>query len=159
MIRSFVIALAAVVIVAAPAQASCWKTDQVAAAKIRDMETMLMVSALRCRGNGGTMIARYNQFVVKSRGALLQVNDQLRTHFAENDGAGRALGAYDSYVTKIANRYGAGAEGLTCDDLSAITDAALSETPSFVALSALAERAGVQPLLGGGECEARFAAR
>ena len=105
------------------------------------------------------MIARYNQFVVKSRGALLQVNDQLRTHFAENDGAGRALGAYDSYVTKTANRYGAGAEGLTCDDLSAITDAALNETPSFVALLALAERAGVQPLLDGGACAVTFAGR
>ena len=159
MLRTVVIALAAIAIVAAPAQASCWKADQIAAAKIRDMETMLMVSALRCRADGGTMIARYNQFVVQSRSALLDVNDRLRAHFADSDGASNALSAYDGYVTKIANRYGAGAAGLNCGDLSALTDAALSEAPTFDALSALADRAGVQPLLDGGACEITIAAR
>ena len=157
--RTFIIALAAAVIVAAPAQASCWKADQVAAAKVRDFETMLMVSALRCRNNGGTMLSRYNKFVVQSRAALTEVNDTLRTHFAESVGAGHSLNAYDSYVTRIANRYGAGAEGLSCNDLSSITDAALSERPSFVALAALADRAGVQPLIDGTLCPNRIAAR
>lgn len=157
MMRTLVIALAAAAIIAAPAQAGCWKTDQVAAAKIRDLETMLMVSALRCRGNGGTMLARYNQFVVQSRAALTEVNDTLRTHFAESVGQARALNAYDGYVTRIANRYGAGAEGLSCEDMSAITDAALSERPSFAALASLAERAGVEPLLDEGTCAVRVA--
>ena len=111
--RSVVIALAAAAIIAAPAEASCWKADQVAAAKVRDLETMLMVSALRCRGEGGTMLARYNDFVVKGRPALIEVNDTLRQHFTESVGAGRSLDAYDSYVTRVANRYGAGAEGLS----------------------------------------------
>jgi hypothetical protein len=150
--RTLIIALAATAIVAAPAQAACWKPDQVAAAKVRDMETMLMVSALRCRGNGGTMLSRYNKFVVQSRTALTQVNDALRTHFVEAAGPVRALNAYDGYVTQIANRYGAGADGLTCNDLSSITDAALSERPTFAALAALADRAGVQPRLDGGVC-------
>jgi hypothetical protein len=158
MIRSFVIALAVVVIVAAPAQASCWKADQVAAAKIRDLETMLMVSALRCRSSGN-MLVRYNKFVVQARPALTQVNDALRTHFAESVGAGRALNAYDGYVTRIANRYGAGADGLSCNDLSSITDAAVSERPTFQALAALADRAGVQPLLDGGPCNVTMARR
>ena len=159
MVRSLVIALAATAIIAAPAHASCWKADQVAAAKVRDLETMLMVSSLRCRGNGGTMIARYNRFVVQARPALMQVNDTLRAHFSESVGAGRALNAYDGYVTRIANRYGAGAEGLSCDDLSSITDAAVSERPSFQALTALAERAGVEPLLDGGACSVSYARR
>jgi hypothetical protein len=150
--RTFIIALAATAIVAAPAQAACWKPDHVAAAKVRDFETMLMVSALRCRGNGGTMLSRYNKFVVQSRGALTQVNDTLRAHFAESVGSARALNAYDGYVTQIANRYGAGADGLSCNDLSSITDAAISERPTFAALAALADRAGVQPRLDGGMC-------
>jgi hypothetical protein len=158
MVRTIVIALAATAIVAAPAHATCWKADQVAAAKVRDLETMLMVSALRCRGSGN-MLARYNKFVVKARPALTQVNDTLRTHFAESVGAGRALNAYDSYVTRIANRYGAGADGLSCNDLSSITDAAASERPSFEALAALADRAGVQPLLEGGRCTVSYARR
>ncbi len=158
MIRTFVIALAATAIVAAPSRAACWKADQVAAAKVRDLETMLMVSALRCRAQGN-MLVRYNKFVVQARPALTQVNDSLRAHFAESVGSGRALDAYDGYVTRVANRYGAGADGLSCDDLSSITDAAISERPSFVALAALAERAGVQPLLEGGSCNVSFARR
>jgi hypothetical protein len=158
MVRTFVIALAATAIIAAPAHASCWKADQVAAAKVRDLETMLMVSALRCRAQGN-MLARYNKFVVNARPALTQVNDTLRSHFAESVGAGRSLNAYDGYVTKIANRYGAGADGLSCDDLSSITDAAVSERPSFQALAALADRAGVEPLLDGGACLVSYARR
>ena len=158
MIRTFVIALAAAAIVAAPAHASCWKADQVSAAKVRDLETMLMVSALRCRAQGN-MLVRYNKFVVQARPALTQVNDTLRSHFAESVGTGRALNAYDSYVTKVANRYGAGADGLSCSDLSSITDAAVSERPSFEALAALAERAGVMPLLDDALCAVTFARR
>jgi hypothetical protein len=159
MLRTIIIALAATALVAAPAQAGCWKADQVAAAKVRDLETMLMVSALRCRGNGGTMLARYNKFVVQSRTALTQVNNTLRVHFAESVGSARALNAYDSYVTRVANRYGAGADGLSCADLSSITDAAISERPSFAALAALAERAGVVPLLDETACAVTLARR
>jgi hypothetical protein len=158
MIRSLVIALAAAVIVAAPAHAACWKADAVDAAKVRDFETMLMVSALRCRAQG-TMLARYNKFVVQARPALTQVNDMLRAHFAESAGQGRSLNAYDGYVTRVANRYGAGADGLSCADLSSITDAAVAERPSFRALAALADRAGVQPLLEGGRCDVVIAER
>ncbi len=158
MIRTLIIALVATAIVAAPARAACWKSDQVEAAMVRDFETMLMVSALRCRAKGN-MLARYNKFVVQARPALMQVNDKLRAHFAEAVGQSRALNAYDGYVTRIANRYGAGAEGLSCDDFSSITDAAVAERPSLSALVALANRAGVQPLLDGGRCEVVFARR
>lgn len=158
MVRTLIIAFAATAIVAAPAEAACWKTDQVAAAKVRDLETMLMVSALRCRGEGN-ILERYNKFVVKARSALTQVNNTLRVHFAESVGAGRALNAYDGYVTRVANRYGAGADGLSCNDLSSITDAAANETPSFDALAALAERAGVRPLLDGAPCPITMARR
>jgi hypothetical protein len=158
MLRTLVIPLAATAIVAAPAHATCWKADRVAAAKIRDLETMLMVSALRCRAQGN-MLARYNKFVVQARPALTQVNDTLRAHFAEAVGSGRALNAYDGYVTKIANRYGAGAAGLSCADMNSITDAVISERPSFAALAALADRAGVQPILEGGQCGVSLARR
>lgn len=158
MIRTLVIALVASAIIAAPAQAACWKADQVDAAKVRDFETMLMVSALRCRKQGN-MLARYNRFVVQARPALTQVNDTLRAHFAEAVGHSRSLNAYDSYVTRVANRYGAGADGLSCDDFSSITDAAVAERPSFRALAALADRAGVKPLLEGGRCRETMARR
>ena len=90
---------------------------------------------------------------------MTQVNDALRAHFAEAVGPSRALNAYDSYVTRVANRYGAGADGLSCADLSSITDAAVAERPSFRALAELADRAGGQPLLEGSRCDVVMARR
>lgn len=150
--------LAAAVIAALPissAQAACWDENSVNAAKVRDMETMLMVSALRCRLKGDPqMLTSYNDFVRTSRAALVQVNDTLRAHFAGEGG----LNAYDRYVTAIANRYGGGAEGLTCEDMSSILAAAQAERGSLTGLTRLANAAEVQPVLDGGRCPVTIAA-
>ena len=120
------------------AQAQCWNEASVTAAKVRDMETMLMVASLRCRAGNPEMLAAYNDFVVQSRAALTQVNDQLRNHFG-------GLNAYDAYVTSVANRYGGGAAGLTCTDMASILSAARAEGGSFAGLTRLAEAAEVEP--------------
>lgn len=138
----------AAALVAGPAQA-CWNDAEVAAAKIRDMETMLMVSALRCRLQGHDFLAEYNGFIGQSRPALTRVNDDLRGHF---DGAG-GLDGYDRYVTAIANRYGAGVDGLACGDMASILEAALAEGGSYEGLARLAEAAQIAPALEGGRCE------
>lgn len=141
---------AAVAMLASPAQA-CWSDTQVAAAKIRDMETMLMVSALRCRLSGQDFLAEYNGFVSQSRVALTRVNDDLRGHFDDLDG-------YDRYVTSIANRYGAGVEGLACDDMASILSAAKAEGGTYDGLARLAEAAQIAPRLDGGQCAVEIAA-
>lgn len=119
------------------------------------METMLMVSALRCRSTDAQILGAYNHFVRSSRIALTQVNDTLRKQFADQGG----LNAYDRYVTSIANRYGAGAVGLSCADMSSILAAAQSEGGSLAGLSRLAEAAGVEPVLSGNRCSVTLAAR
>ena len=139
---------AAIALPATSAQAQCWSEAAVTAAKIRDMETMLMVASLRCRRHSNRMLADYNHFVRQSRAALVRVNEELRLHFAPAGG----LNAYDSYVTAIANRYGAGAEGLTCEDMASILSAANAEGGSFQGLARLASDAGVEPVLGGRRC-------
>ena len=139
------------------AEASCWTPVQVRAAQVRDLETMLMVSALRCRKSPEDFMARYNAFVVHSRGALTEVNAQLRAHFSQSVGAAQALNAYDNYVTRIANRYGAGAEGLGCSDMGSIVDAAMHQGGSFDTLAALAARASVEPMLDAPACSVRVA--
>lgn len=151
-------ALAAAILVAVPvtsAEAACWGEHAVSAAKIRDMETMLMVSALRCRGSDPTILPAYNTFVRTSRIALTQVNDTLRHQFADQGG----LNAYDRYVTSIANRYGAGAEGLSCADMSSILAAAQSEGRTVVGLSRLASAAQIEPVLTGSRCPVAMASR
>jgi len=151
-------ALAAAILVAVPvtsAQAACWSETAVSAARIRDMETMLMVSALRCRGSDPTILPAYNTFVRTSRIALTQVNKTLRQQFANQGG----LNAYDRYVTSIANRYGAGAEGLSCADMSSILAAAQSEGRTVVGLSRLANAAQIEPVLTGARCPVVLATR
>lgn len=143
----------AAILAASPAQAGCWNASEAAAAKVRDLDTMLMVSALRCRFSDVSVMERYNAFVVQDRAALVQVNDTLRAHFAPGLSAKEALNAYDNYVTAVANAYGAGAEGMSCADLGSIVDAAMADGASYDALVAVAERAGVQPRMDGGACE------
>jgi hypothetical protein len=159
MVRTAICALAALVIVAAPARAACWRGDEVAAAKVRDLDTMLMVSSLRCRTVDAGMVVRYNAFVTKHRAPLTQANVTLRARFAALVGKAGALNAYDKYITKVANRYGAGADGLSCADFSSIADAAMAESPNFAALAAIAERAGTQPVMDDAACPVTMARR
>ncbi len=132
-----------------PANAACWSNEAVDAAMVRDLETMLMVSTLRCRLGGMDMMEDYNHFISTARPALTQINDTLRNHFGTGNAA---LNAYDGYVTKVANRYGGGAEGLSCRDMNSILHAALAEGGSRQGLTRLAHNADVQPILPGGQC-------
>lgn len=148
-------AILASIMVSAPAQAAgCWSANAVDAAKVRDLETMIMVSALRCRLSGTDFLGKYNHFVRASRAALTEANDVLRAHFVAQ---GSGLNGYDRYVTSLANRYGAGAEGLNCRDMSDIADAALHEGKSLASLKKLAARADVQPDLKGARCNVSVA--
>lgn len=149
-------AVAGAVLLALPintAQAACWGQNAVDAAKVRDMETMLMVAALRCRTTFKGMLPAYNDFIRTSRTALTSVNDTLRAQFADQGG----LNGYDRYVTSIANRYGAGAEDLTCADMSSILEAARAERGSLVGLTRLADAANVRPVLPGSRCQTNIA--
>jgi hypothetical protein len=138
----------------APVQATCWSSAAADAARVRDMETMLMVSALRCKMTGKDVLSAYNLFVRTSRTALTEVNDSLRLHFTTSGG----LNAYDRYVTSIANRYGAGADGLNCNDIASILSAANAEGGSKAGLVRLSRDADVRPVLQGGLCAREIAA-
>lgn len=143
----------------APAYAACWSAPEVAAAQVRDLETMLMVSALRCRLMAKNFLGEYNQLIKQSRPALTAANDLLRAHFVAAAGAKGGLDAYDRYVTSIANRYGAGAAGLSCADMASILSAANAEQGSAAGLARLARDAGVNPVLSGGHCAVAVASR
>lgn len=156
--KTFVTAVIAATLPLAPASAAtCWKPVAVEAAQIRDFEMMLMVSALRCRSTGSNFLAAYNRFIREKRDALTQVNDELREHFRSVAGPVGALGAYDNYVTQLANVYGAGADGLACRDLQSITDAANALPAIRSALLELADAAGVTPHLSGARCDVMVA--
>lgn len=133
------------------AQAACWTPDEVRAANVRDLDTMLMVSALRCRGGDSNFLAAYNDFVVNGRPALTDANNRLRHHFTQVS-ARATEDALDRYVTRVANRYGAGVDGLNCRDFASLVRAAAASGNSIDELAALAERADIHPELGDGMC-------
>lgn len=147
--KAIIVAGAAMALVATPVNAACWTPREVAAAKVRDFDTMLMVSGLRCRFQNAALLATYNAVVTRHRAALAEANQQISGHFTAAIGGAKAL---DRYITRVANRYGAGAEDLSCESLELIAKAALNEPATLAALTSLAERAAVRPELPEGAC-------
>lgn len=154
--KKVILAVLAAVIPATPVQAACWTPERVSAAKVRDLDTMLMVASLRCRHTNVALLQSYNAYVVRHRKPLVKVNDTLRAHYAHPDKK-TAMNNYDNYVTKVANRYGAGVKGLNCTDMQSIVGAMAAEEPHVDALIAVAERAGVTPYIDGEHCGQAFA--
>src|SRR5438067_1922942 len=96
---------AAALLIAAPANAAtCWKPEGAAAAKLRDLQSRLMVATLRCRAIGADIEASYSNFVRSNRQTIKAANDLLKAQFATGDKAGER--AYDSFATALANQYG-----------------------------------------------------
>ncbi len=94
-------AMALALVATAPAGAACWQPEEYEAARIRDLQTMLMVSALQCRTRDPEMPAAYNKFVQRAKPTLLEGEKALLGHFARE---GDKL-AYDRFTTSLANRY------------------------------------------------------
>ena len=149
--KAFVLVGTVLALASTPVNAACWTQNEVAAAKVRDLDTMLMVSGLRCRFKSTALLQTYNAIVARHRAALTEANMLLRSHFSPAAGGENEL---DRYITRVANRYGAGAEALTCESLQSSAEAALNEASTLPALVALADRAAVAPELPGGACDA-----
>ena len=152
MINKALGALAATALLAGSAQAGCWTDAAYQAAQVRELDTMLMVEALRCRKTAANFVGEYNRFVQVSRPALLKANADLRAHFAGEVGERGALNAYDNYMTTVANRYGAGTEGLDCTDVASIVRAAAATKGSATALYQVAAAADMRPNIEGRRC-------
>ena len=160
--RGFAAALAAASFCtaqAAQADMGCWNNEQAAAAKVRDLQSRLMVASLRCRAIGIDVLAPYNAFVSGNRTTLQAANTVLRAQFAAGYGAA-GESAYDRFTTALANEYGADA---TTDAICAETADASLEAAEAAGdtrkLLAVAERLGPTPELPGGECPIVFSAR
>ncbi len=95
----------------------CWNGQAVKAAKVRDLQTMLMVGALQCRATAHDVLGHYNRFVKAHRATITAHNDILKTHFVRT---GKARD-YDRFTTAMANGHSAGAGGPAfCKDTAAL---------------------------------------
>jgi hypothetical protein len=111
MIKKAMAVLAAGAMLAASAQAACWPAETAAAAGVRELQSKLMVAALRCQVSGFPLMAEYNAFVAANRTAIGRINDLLKLHFIRAHGPVQGQRAYDSFTTAMANGYGAAASG------------------------------------------------
>jgi len=140
-------------LLASPAQAaSCWSETSYEAAQMRDFDTMLMVATLRCRIKNVDFGDDYNRFVRSKRPILAQANKQLRGQFALSVGRSKALSAYDDYMTKLANGYGGGAKGTSCEDYAAMARAAADAPAQRSTLVRIAQQAGSAPYMPSSRC-------
>jgi hypothetical protein len=157
--RSFRYALglaAAALVCAQPASAamSCWNEHETAAAKVRDLQSRLMVATLRCRALGIDVLTAYNDFVRVNRSTLQQANGVIKAQF--DRGYGReGQRFYDSFTTALANEYGGDATSFeVCQQTAAIAAEAVLAEGDVARLVDLADRTGRSPELPGGVCPA-----
>jgi hypothetical protein len=152
---------AAALVFAQPAEAamSCWGQQEAAAAKIRNLQSRLMVATIRCRTMGVDVLTSYNDFVTVNRDTIQAANGVIKAQFEAGHGAeGQTF--YDSFTTALANAYGADpTNGEICDETAEVASEAVAAKGDIGALLALAERAGPPPELPGGECPISFSAR
>ncbi|HYG48431.1 MAG TPA: hypothetical protein VD846_10890 [Allosphingosinicella sp.] len=152
---------AAALVHAQPAAAamSCWNEHETAAAKIRDLQSRLMVATLRCRAMGIDVLTAYNDFVRINRSTLQEANGVIKAQF--DRGYGRdGQRFYDSFTTAMANQYGADeTSGQVCEDTAAIASEAVAADGDVARLVELADRTGGSPDLPGGICPVTLTAR
>jgi hypothetical protein len=155
------VAAALMICVSAPAQAvmGCWNETQVAAAKVRDLQSRLMVATLRCSAMGVNVAEPYNRFVRANMAAIQGANGVLMAQFRSGFG-GQAQGQvqYDRFATAMANVYGDDATDRTvCAQTAALAEEAAAAQGDVNQLVAIENRLGSEPELPGGQCGINFA--
>lgn len=162
-LKGALVAALAVAMTAGSAQAAasdCWSVQEVSAAKLRDLQTMLMVAGLRCRNTDTDVLAGYNRFVVINRAAITEANNRLKMHFNAAYGSIEGQRSYDRFTTALANAYGAGGSGAgDCRDMADLAEDAAAAQGSTAALLALAEQRGIQPDTPSRRCTMEMAAK
>jgi len=159
-IRRGLVAGLAIATAAQSAQAAtaCWDQQETAAAKVRDLQSRLMVATLRCKAVGIDISTSYNEFVRANRPIIQAANSVIKAQFVEGVGDAAAQSDYDSFMTALANAYGADATSLeSCEGTVRFAEEAIAARGEIESLVALDERMGPTPGLPGGECPISFA--
>jgi hypothetical protein len=148
----------AAIITASPAQA-CWTNTEQDAAKVANLNMMMMVSALRCRKGPDDFLADYNRFVKNNNPVIGSQNAAVRSHFARVSGNGNADAAMDKYIIGIANSYGGGHDRLGCSELKIVAQNLSRSGHSAGSLLAIAKENVDEAPLSGGNCPVNIASR
>ena len=135
------------------AQAACWTPAEADAATVRDLQSRLMVAALRCVRSEHDLLADYNRFVGSKKPLLKMGNKVLKSHFAKGKNRKQAQKAYDRYAVSLANRYGAGSGDLSeCQGMQRLAKLAANSEANQSSLVELATMHQLEPVLPNGRC-------
>lgn len=141
----------------AHAAMNCWNAQHVAAAKIRDLQSRLMVATMRCNAMGINVLPAYNEFVRTNRGTIQDANGVIKAQFAKGFGA-RGQTEYDRFTTVLANAYGAEPTNATvCRETAERAQDAVAARGDVQRLLDIANSMGSEPSLPGGRCKVTFA--
>ena len=142
----------------ADATLGCWNETQLAAAKVRDLQSRLMVASLRCQAMGVNVIASYNNFIQANRATIQGANAVILAQFRSGYGSD-AQTQYDRFTTALANLYGDDATSRdVCEETAAVAEDAAAANGDIGQLVAIEDRFGFSSDLPGGECGYSFAA-
>lgn len=120
-LRNFAAGLAAFTMLAGAVSTPAMAGDISSAEKLRKLDIMLMVSALRCRFSADGFQADYYEFSKMHLQSLNAANRELEASFQQQYGATGAKRALDKLSVSMANHYGQGHPTLDCADLKAAT--------------------------------------
>lgn len=120
MFANLMVSLAMAGAVSTPVAAACWEAEEYEAARMRDLQTVLMVSALKCGRADASMPGAYNRWVGRAKDKLVSGEQKLLAHFVREGDKAR----YDKFTTALANRYSEYAEDSKfCARAKALLDA------------------------------------
>jgi fructose-1,6-bisphosphatase len=143
----------------ASAAMTCWDQNHSAAAKIRDLQSRLMVATMRCRAFGIDVLPEYNEFVRVNRSTIQDANGLIKAQFRAGYGEALAQRSYDSFTTSLANAYGADETSVeVCEETAELAAEAVAAQGNVDRLLHIAERVGSGPDLPGGRCPITLAA-
>lgn len=148
----------AATLTAGSAQA-CWTNAEQDAAKVANLNMMMMVSALRCRKGPDDFLAEYNRFVVQNNPVIGAQNAAVREHFARDTGVSNADAAMDKFIIAIANSYGGGHDRLGCSELKMVAQDLSRSGHTVGSLLAIARENVDAAPLSGGSCQVNVASR
>lgn len=113
---------------AAAAPSSCWSAELLGAARLRQLDVMLMVGSLRCRTSAQDYRSAYDRFLTRHRPMLGKANLAMLGEMRLKLGAVGAADTLDRASVRMANQYGQQA-GYSCADLGEVTAALATGGP------------------------------
>jgi len=90
----------------AQAATDCLTGAALDAAKLRQLDVMLLVSSLRCRTGSDDFRNEYDSFLIRNRGELGVANRRILSELSPQLGARGAANALDKLSVALANHYG-----------------------------------------------------